>query len=184
MKKFSRKLKKSLSRLESLISFEEILALKKWLINLCYSNSNILKIRKKMNQEKLLYGYSKIRDLEKEIAKRGEVFFVDFGFGIGAEYRYNHYCVILKIEGKMAIVVPLTSQNSSHNQNSNLVINLGIINKMPGTPKNSYASINQIRAISRARLKRPSDKFGNKFYPKLNSTQLTQIDTTLDLLKK
>lgn len=108
---------------------------------------------------------------------------MDFGFGIGSEYRYNHYCVILKVEGRIAIVVPLTSQNSSHNQNSSLVIDLGIINKMPGTPKNSYALVNQIRAISRARLKRPSIN-GKNYFPKLNSEQLNKIDSIIDLLKK
>lgn len=74
----------------------------------------------------------------------------------------------IKSRRKNSYVVPLTSQNSSHNQNSSLVIDLGIINKMPGTPKNSYALVNQIRAISRARLKRPSIN-GKNYFPKLNS---------------
>ena len=184
MKKFARKLKRTILKIEKIISREEILRLKKWLLDLCDINYKIIKNREKMNNELLKNGYSKIRDLEKEIAKRGEVFFVDFGYGIGAEYRYNHYCIVLKLEGKMAIVVPLTSQNSSHNQNSPLVINLGIINKMPGKQKNSYALVNQIRAISRARLKRPMESNGKKCYPKLDGIQLTQIDNVIDLLKK
>lgn len=54
---------------------------------------------------------------------------------------------------------------------------------MPGTPKNSYALVNQIRAISRARLKRPSIN-GKNYFPKLNSEQLNKIDSIIDLLKK
>lgn len=46
---------------------------------------------------------------------------------------------------------------------------------MPGRAKDSYALINQIRTVSRARLKRPSVG-RNKFYPKLNSNQLNIID--------
>ena len=183
IKKFSRTFKKAINKLKTLVSFEEILRLKQWLIDLCIINKKILITREQRKNEKLKFGYSKIVDLEKEPAKRGEIFFVDFGFGIGSEYRYNHYCAILKVEGRIAIVVPLTSQNSSHNQNSSLVIDLGIINKMPGTPKNSYALVNQIRAISRARLKRPSIN-GKNYFPKLNSEQLNKIDSIIDLLKK
>lgn len=175
MKKFSRTLKHSLKKLSRLILLDEKLELKKWLIYLCSENFKIYKVRKQIEYEKLKFGTTKIKDLEKELAKRGEVFHVNFGYGIGSEYRYDHYCVVLKTEGKVAIVVPLTSQNSTYNRNSNLVLNLGIINKMPGKAKDSYALINQIRTVSRARLKRPSVG-RNKFYPKLNSNQLNIID--------
>lgn len=183
IKKYNRKLKKAIKKLKFLISFEELIRLKKWLIDLCIINRKILIIREQRNNEKLKYGYSNTKDLEKEMAKRGEIFFVDFGFGIGSEYRYNHYCVVLKTDGRIAIVIPLTSQNSSHHQKSPLVVDLGIISKMPGTPKNSYALVGQIRAISRARLKRPSIN-GKSYFPKLNAEQLNKIDNVINLLKK
>ena len=65
MKKFSRKLKRIISKIEKIISREEILRLKKWLFNLCEINYKIIKNREKMNNELLKNGYSKIIDLEK-----------------------------------------------------------------------------------------------------------------------
>ena len=73
----------------------------------------------------------------------------------------------------MAIVLPLTSKN----KNNNFSIDLGIINKM-GNNKNSYALLNQIKAISRARLLRPVFNGKTKFI-RLNSTQLNIIDNEL-----
>lgn len=155
MKKFYRKLKKAKLKLMKLISFEELQELRKWLIYLPLINYKILTTKRKMDNEKLKNGYSSIKDLEKEKAKRGEVFHINFGYGVGSEYRYNHYCVVVALEGKIAVVVPLTSSNSSYNQQSNFVKDLGVIKKIPGKEKNSYASIHQIRAVSRARLRRP-----------------------------
>ena len=58
--------------------------------------------------------------LEKTPCKRGEVFTVDFGFEIGSEFRYQHYCTVISVNRNIAIVIPFTSK-------SNYGINLGII---------------------------------------------------------
>ena len=38
--------------------------------------------------------------------ERGRVVWVDFGYGIGAEFRYPHYAVILATEDNQVVVVP------------------------------------------------------------------------------
>jgi len=44
--------------------------------------------------------------------KRGDVVWVDFGYGIGAEFRYFHYAVVLAVEDNQVIVIPLTSSDT------------------------------------------------------------------------
>ena len=44
--------------------------------------------------------------------KRGDVVQVDFGYGIGAEFRYFHYAVVLAVEDNQVIVIPLTSSDT------------------------------------------------------------------------
>lgn len=178
MTDFFSKLREQLEKIKSLVRNEEFLNLKKWLIDIPLQNEKIIATRNKIEKDKLEKGFSHIKDLEKEPAKRGEVFHVDFGYGIGAEYRYNHYCVVLAVEGKIVIVVPLTSSNSKYNQNSDFVVSLGEILKMPGQVKDSYALINQIRSISRYRLRRPR-KERKKLYPKLDKDQLNLLDNCI-----
>lgn len=182
MKKFKRIFKRKTKKLLKHIPLSEIIVLKKWIINVCEINYKILERRKEVKENYKLQKESNVYDLEKELAKRGEVFFVDFGYGIGSEYRYQHYCVVIKTIGNMAIVVPLTSKIN----NNPFSTNLGSIKKMPlreNKEEDSYALVNQIRSISRSRLKRPMFK-NKKTYPKLTEEQLNKIDLLIDNLKK
>ena len=165
MKKFNRIFKRLLEQIKKILTENDYLRLVEYFIFM-------LKKNKEIEENKLAGGINNLK-LEKIQAKRGEVFIADFGYNIGSEFRYIHYCVILKVDGTMAIVLPLTSKN----KNNNFSIDLGIINKM-GNNKNSYALLNQIKAISRARLLRPVFNGKTKFI-RLNSTQLNIIDNEL-----
>ena len=153
MKKFNRIFKRLLKQIKKILTENDYLRLVEYFIFM-------LKKNKEIEENKLAGGINNLK-LEKIQAK------------IGSEFRYIHYCVILKVDGTMAIVLPLTSKN----KNNNFSIDLGIINKM-GNNKNSYALLNQIKAISRARLLRPVFNGKTKFI-RLNSTQLNIIDNEL-----
>ena len=81
--------------------------------------------------------------LEKTPCKRGQIFTVDFGFGIGSEFRYQHYCVVISVNKNTAVVIPFTSK-------SNYGINLGIIQDLQSQKKSqkleTYALVHSIRS--------------------------------------
>lgn len=167
MKKFNRIFKRLLKQLKKIILDDEYDKLLKNIIFLIKKNKELEENKKQAGINNLF--------LEKTPAKRGEIFVVDFGYNIGSEFRYKHYCVVLKVEGNTAIVVPLTSKN--HNRES--CIKLGEIKKLSINKKIiSFALLNQIRTISRARLIRPT-KNGKTQFIKLNSSQLDIIDNEL-----
>ena len=178
MPKFYRTLRRQFLKLKKIIPYDEFLSFQKWLISLIKTNYDIRKRSHEISREKQIKGFSPLLDLEKEKAKRGEIFYIDFGVNIGSEYRYHHFGIVIRVEGKLAIVVPLTSKNTSYNKNNPLVLNLGLINNMP-IQTDSYALINQIRSVSRARLKRIVKGSGSSkviYRPKLNNSQLDMID--------
>lgn len=178
MPKFYRTLRRQFLKLKKIIPYDEFLSFQKWLISLIKTNYDIRKRSHEISREKQIKGFSPLLDLEKEKAKRGEIFYIDFGVNIGSEYRYHHFGIVIRVEGKLAIVVPLTSKNTSYNKNNPLVVNLGLINNMP-IQTDSYALINQIRSVSRARLKRIVKGSGSSkiiYRPKLNNSQLDMID--------
>ena len=165
MKKFNRIFKRLLKQIKSLLTENEYLKLIEYFIFMLKKNKEII-------ENKLAGGINNLK-LEKIQARRGEVFIANFGYNIGSEFRYVHYCVILKVDGTMAIVLPLTSKS----KNASFSINLGTINKI-GNNKDSYALLNQIKAISRARLLRPVFNGKTKFI-RLNSIQLNLIDNEM-----
>lgn len=167
MRKFNRILKRLLKQIKRLIATDDYLKLLKYIIFL-------LKKNKEIEENKLAGGINNLK-LEKFPAKRGEIFLVDFGYNIGTEFRYMHYCVVLKVNRYMATVLPLTSKN----KNNLTTINLGVINKL-GSNINSYGLLNQIRSISRARLIRPTIN-GNRAFIKLSANQLNIIDNELKI---
>lgn len=163
MKKFNRIFKRLLKQFKKLISFDEYEKLLKYLIYLISKNKKILEDRKNK--------ISKITG-----CKRGEIFLVDFGFGIGTEFRYNHYCVVIAVDRSDVVVIPFTSKKHK----TNLIVDLGVIKELQyiGENKNSYALIKSIRSISRNRLVRPNIN-RKMIYPKLNNEQLTLIDEAI-----
>ena len=61
--------------------------------------------------------------------KRGDVVQVDFGYGIGAEFRYFHYAVVLAVEDNQVIVIPLTSSDTRVGK-TQMMIDIGYIEKL------------------------------------------------------
>ena len=167
MKKFNRKFKRLLKQFKKIILDSEY---DKFLKNIIF----LIKKNKEIEENKKQGGINNL-NLEKTPAKRGEVFIVDFGYNIGSEFRYKHYCIVIKVERNTAIVIPLTSKN--HNLDS--CINLGIIKKLKNNKNTiSFALLNQMRSISRARLIRPTNN-GKVQFIKLDNNQLNIIDHEL-----
>ena len=159
MKKGFRILKRKLKKIKKLIVLSEYLKLMEYILFLIQKNIEISD-----GNNRLI--------LEKTPCKRGEVFIVDFGFGIGSEFRYQHYCVVISVNKNTAVVITFTSK-------SNYGINLGIIQKLQ-SQRNSrqtetYALVHSIRSISRARLFRPRINGRRKFI-KLSKNQMDLLD--------
>ena len=165
MKKFNRIFKRLLKQFKKLISADEYTRLLKYIIFLISKNKKII-VNKNRNSSPVI------------ACKRGEIFLVNFGFGIGSEFRYTHYCVVITVDRNDVIVVPFTSKIN----NSNLTVNLGVINSIQDSndplPKTSYALVKAIRSIDRTRLMRPRNN-GQIIYPKLTANQLTLIDNII-----
>lgn len=86
----------------------------------------------------------------------GEIYEVDFGINVNAEFSYRHYALILADSSEMnplALVCPLKSNNKGPHPSSD--INLGFIDALDSDHE-SLAVVNQIRTIDKLRIyKRP-----------------------------
>lgn len=168
MRKEFRILKRKLKKIKKFIISNEYLKLMEYILFLIQKNIEIS--ADKTGSNKLI--------LEKTPCKRGEVFTVDFGFGIGSEFRYQHYCTVISVNRNIAIVIPFTSK-------SNYGINLGIIQDLQSQKKSqkleTYALVHSIRSISRARLFRPRIN-GKRKYIKLSKSQMDLLDNEVKKL--
>lgn len=173
MKKFFRKFRKNLRSIKNLITTDEYLELLKYFLNVIKQN---IKIR----LDYLNYINNGIKSSVTR-CRKGDIFWVDFGYGIGNEFRYPHYCVVLAVENNNVIVIPFTSNSKRLNQ-SKMVINLGVIEKIqvdPNNPKESYALVHSIRSINRTRLIRPRIN-GKIVYPKLDQSLMSLIKNNIN----
>jgi mRNA interferase MazF len=173
MKKFFRKFRKNLRLIKSLISQDEFLNLLKHFISLLKQNIKI-----KVNYNNFIQN-----GIKSPITKcqKGDIFWVDFGYGIGSEFRYWHFCVVLSVDRNNVIVVPFTSNPNRINQSS-MVVDLGILPDIQDpndpSPKTSYALVHSIRSISRTRLYRP--RINNQVvYTTLNQAQMNLVINNL-----
>ena len=84
----------------------------------------------------------------------GEIYEVDFGINVNAEFSYRHYALVLadsNEQNPLVLVCPLKSNNKGAHPASDL--NLGIINALDSNHE-SLAVINQIRTIDKLRIYR------------------------------
>lgn len=103
---------------------------------------------------------------EKVNRTRQNVYWIDFGFNIGTEFNYPHFCVVIKEFNNTAIVVPISTEKEDDPEwksAGNLFIPIGILNDLPGDKKPCYALLNQIRTVSKQRLSDYWDKENKKF---------------------
>lgn len=173
MKKFFRKFRRNLKKIKQLISTEEFFELLKYFINLLKQNIKIKLDYINFKENGILTPVTK--------CKKGDIFFVDFGYGVGSEFRYWHYCTVLSVDKNNVIVVPFTS-NPNRMAQSNMVVDLGVLSNIQApnvkNPKRSYALIHSIRSINRTRLIRP--RINNKIvYATLNQAQMNLIINNL-----
>ena len=102
--------------------------------------------------------YAKYAERNKVLLdlRAGDIYEVDFGINVNAEFSYRHYALILADSyqsNPLVLVCPLKSNNKGPHPASD--INLGIIEALD-TDHESLAVINQIRTIDKLRVyKRP-----------------------------
>lgn len=120
--------------------------------------------------------------------KRGDIVYADFGFNVGAEFGGIHYAVVIENNNNKAngniIVVPLTSLDPGKSPDDIYPTEVYIGDKVIGwTNSATIAKPNQIRAISKMRISKPTkpqDKTAS-----LNSAQMQLIDDKLnEIIKK
>ena len=120
----------------------------------------------------------KVNPKKEEVNRvRQNVYWIDFGFNIGTEFNFPHFCVVIKEFNKTAIVVPISSDkndDSEYKTAKNLYIPIGKIDGFPEEKRDCYAVISQIRTVSKQRL---SDyKYKGKFIKlHLNADQMKLV---------
>lgn len=102
------------------------------------------------------YFIKKSPSKEKVNRIRQNVYWMDFGFNVGTEFNFPHFCVVIKEFRNTAIVVPLSTEKDDDDPElksaGNLFIPIGVLNDLPGNKSPCYALVNQIRAVSKQRL--------------------------------
>ena len=98
--------------------------------------------------------YAKYAEKNKTVMRlnAGEIYEVDFGINVNAEFSYRHYALVLadSLENNpLVLVCPLKSNNKGAHPASD--INLGYISCLDTTHE-SLAVINQIRTIDKLRI--------------------------------
>ena len=84
--------------------------------------------------------------------RAGEIYEVDFGVNVNAEFSYRHYALILADSSEtnpLVLVCPLKTNSRGPHPNSDL--NLGLIDALDSDHE-SLAIINQIRTIDKLRI--------------------------------
>lgn len=120
--------------------------------------------------------------------KRGDIVYADFGFNIGAEFGGIHYAVVIENNNNKAngniVVVPLTSLDPGKSIDDIPKTDVYIGDDVIGWTKSAtIAKPNQIRAISKMRISKPTTPKDRK--ASLNGAQLQLIDDKLDeIIKK
>ena len=167
-----KKVKNNCKIIRKLISEDELKLLLEHIYFLLKKNIEIL-------NENINYKENQII-LPTTSLERGRVVWVDSGYGIGAEFRYPHYAVILATEDNQVVVVPLTSSTIRVGK-SKMIVDIGCIEKLTtetNSVKKSYALLKSIRSVSRKRILKPviNGKIKNI---KLTAEQMNKIDENI-----
>lgn len=118
-------------------------------------------------------------DKEKVRRRRGKVYYMDLGVGVGSELNYPHFVVVLKEYTYTAIVVPISSVKDEYQpwkNEKNSFIEIGKIQGLtdPDTP-DSYAVVGHIQTVSKQRL---------SYYRKEDGTYLKDLHFNNDQMNK
>ena len=114
--------------------------------------------------------------------KRGDIVYADFGFNIGTEYGGIHYAVVMECNNNKkngnVIVVPLTSLDKGKKIEDIPSVDVYIgDNVIEWTDSATVAKPNQIRAISKMRISKPTKPHDKT--ARLTGEQLALIENKL-----
>ena len=113
--------------------------------------------------------------------KAGEIYEVDFGINVNAEFSYRHYGLVLvdsPESNPLVLMCPLKSNTKGAHPTSD--INLGIIESLDADHE-SLAVVNQIRSIDKFRIfKRPGIGKKEEFQNKLNDVETDSYNSMID----
>ena len=113
--------------------------------------------------------------------KAGEIYEVDFGINVNAEFSYRHYGLVLvdsPESNPLVLMCPLKSNTKGAHPTSD--INLGIIESLDADHE-SLAVVNQIRSIDKFRIfKRPGIGKKEEFQNKLNDVETDNYNSMID----
>lgn len=107
--------------------------------------------------------------------KRGDIVHVNFGFNVHNELGGSHYAVVVEVDNASTsgcvTVVPLRSENTEQEALANMhnktevYLGCGIVKCGNGKNKYTVAKVNQIRAIDKMRILKPTNDKKHKVYP-------------------
>ena len=113
--------------------------------------------------------------------RAGEIYEVDFGINVNAEFSYRHYALVLVDSSEanpLVLICPLKSNTKGAHPASD--VNLGIIESLD-TEHESLAVINQIRTIDKFRIfKRPGIRQREETQNKLNDVERDYTNDLID----
>ena len=113
--------------------------------------------------------------------KAGEIYEVDFGINVNAEFSYRHYALVLADSSEsnpLVLVCPLKSNNKGAHPASD--INLGILSCLD-TEHESLAVINQIRTVDKFRIfKRKVIGKREDFFTRFNDSEREYSNGLID----
>lgn len=121
--------------------------------------------------------------------KRGDIVHVNFGFNVHNELGGSHYAIVVEVDNASTsgcvTVVPLRSEDTEEEAINNMhertevYLGSGIVCFGNGQNKYTVAKVNQIRAIDKMRILKPTNDKKHKVYPidsELRKNILDKID--------
>ena len=159
---------------------EEVVEPNNW-----YERNNVMSYERKRGQFDVIgwllrqNEYAKFAERNKISIRvnAGEIYEVDFGINVNAEFSYRHYALALTNSSEsnpLVLMCPLKSNNKGAHPSSD--INLGIIEALD-TDHESLAVINQIRSVDKLRIfRKPVINKRNKYGRGLNDIGSSYYD--------
>ena len=121
--------------------------------------------------------------------KRGDIVHVNFGFNVHNELGGSHYAIVVEVDNAptsgCVTVVPLRSEDTEEEAINNMhektevYLGSGIVCFGNGQNKYTVAKVNQIRAIDKMRILKPTNDKKHKVYPidsELRKDILNKVD--------
>lgn len=121
--------------------------------------------------------------------KRGDIVHVNFGFNVHNELGGSHYAIVVEVDNAptsgCVTVVPLRSEDTEEEALNNMhektevYLGSGIVCFGNGQNKYTVAKVNQIRAIDKMRILKPTNDKKHKVYPlepELRKDILNKVD--------